>query len=367
MQHKTLTAKIIVLLLVLLIPVGCGRSVEDLKATHVPPAVTAAVATIRATLTAAPTTLTAAPATQEVVLLSFHGRYVTATGAGGGWLLTQDPVLSDCGWFTLHHLDNGRVALMTCHGRYVTAPQTGATRSDLRLWQETELDDCGQFTLHDLGRDGIAIETCTAKLLTAGDGGWPGELAWAVAAETLDIRDWERFKILQPYMPPQSTLVDFDNCTRVTRRGGQMGAAYDPNSDDRLVESIEEKDGRVCIAKLEYDIAGWGSFWIQLQGADLSPYHQLVFDIKASSQENIPERIKIELKRANGQEISILRTSGITTDWQTTSVNLSEFEGSLSSFTDVEELVFTFEANGSRKTGAIYMDNIALRRGRGNP
>jgi len=76
-------------------------------------------------------------------------------------------------------------------------------------------------------------------------------------------------------------------------------------------------------------------------------------------------RVKIELKRADGQEVSILSISGITTDWQTMSANLRDFGPSyahpLSSLKDMEELVFTFEANQSGKTGVIYLDNIALR------
>ena len=64
----------------------------------------------------------------------------------------------------------------------------------------------------------------------------------------------------------------------------------------------------------------------------------------------------------DGQEVSILYVSGITTDWQSMSVNLRDFEGSLSSFTNMEELVFTFEANEAGRIGVIYLDNIALQR-----
>jgi len=160
-------------------------------------------------------------------------------------------------------------------------------------------------------------------------------------------------------------IADFDSCSGVTEQGGAMGAAYDPSSGDKLVESYVQEAGRGCIARLEYSIVGWSAFWIKLQGADLSPYSQLVFDIKADPQENVPGRVKIELKRAGGKEVSILYISGITTDWQTMSVNLRDFGPSyadpLSSFTDMEELVFTFEASQSGKTGVIYLDNIALR------
>jgi hypothetical protein len=343
MKNGMLTAKTMVLLLGLLTSVGCGISGTSLRATAVPP------------------TLTAIAATQKVALLSFHGRYVTAMGAGGGWLLKQKPDLSPCGWFTLHHLGNGEVTLRTCYDRYVTAPKTGDTRSDWMLWQESERGDCGEFVLHDLGRDGVALETCAGRFVTAGDGNWPGELAWSLVGEADTVKEWERFKILQLYTPPPPVLADFDDCKGVTNRGEPTGMVYDPPSDDRIVVSFVQEAERGCIARLEYDMVGWSGFWIRLGDADLSPYSQLVFDIKADSQENVPKWIKIELKRAGDQEISIRRISGITTDWQTMRVNLGDFEGSLSSFTDMEELVFVFEVNGSRKTGVIYLDNIALR------
>jgi hypothetical protein len=164
----------------------------------------------------------------------------------------------------------------------------------------------------------------------------------------------------------ESVITDFDSCTGITEQGGPMGAAYDLSSGDSLVESYVQGAGRGCIVRLEYDIVGWSAFWIQLQGADLSPYNQLVFDIKADPQEKIPRQLKIELKRAGGREVSILYISGITVDWQTMSVNLRDFgptgyTDSLSSFTDMTELVFTLEANQSGRTGVIYLDNIALR------
>jgi len=168
-----------------------------------------------------------------------------------------------------------------------------------------------------------------------------------------------------PALLPEFVIADFDNCSGATKQEGGMGAAYDPASGDKLVESYVQEAGRGCIARLEYDVVGWSAFWIQLQGADFSSYSQLVFDIKADPQEKVPGRVKIELKRADGQEVSILYISGITTDWQTMSVNLRDFGPSyanpLSSFTDMEELVFTFEASQSGKAGVIYLDNIALR------
>jgi hypothetical protein len=144
---------------------------------------------------AIPATLTAVPATREVVLISFHDRFVTASGGGAGWLLRQESHLSDCGWFTLQTLDNGRVGLKTCYGRYVTAPSSGTTRADWRLFQESELTGCGEFVLHERS-DGVALETCAGKYVTAGDGGWEGDLAWSLVAETDEIMAWELFTVL---------------------------------------------------------------------------------------------------------------------------------------------------------------------------
>ena len=314
--------------------------------------------------TAVTETLTAITATPspKVALLSFHGRYVTAAGAGDGWLLRQKLDLSPCGWFTLHYLDDGKVALISCRGRYVTAPKTGATRAEWLLWQESELGDCGQFVLYDLGGDDVALETCAGNVLTAGDGGWPGELAWAVVAETDVLRDWECFTVLQAYTPPP-VIADFDGCT------DQAGLweAIQPSPDSSLVVSYVREDRPGCVARLEYDIDDWSAFLIRLQGADLSPYSQLVFDVKADPQENVPGQVKIELKRADGREVSIQYIEGITTDWKTMSVNLIDFGGSLSSFTDMEDLLFTFGADESGRTGVIYLDNITLWREEDNP
>jgi hypothetical protein len=262
----------------------------------------------------------------------------------------------------MYHLDDGKVALKTCHDRHVTAPMIGSTRPDWKLWQESELGECGKFILYDLGGDKVAFETCANHMLTAGDGGWPEGLAWAVVGETDDILDWERFAVLQPFTPPQSMIANFDGCRGITRLGGKMGATYDRHSSNRLIESYVQEGKHGCVVKLEYEIVTWAGFWIQLQGIDLSRYGELVFDIRAD-QRDVPEKVKVELKRAGIQEISIqyYNLAGITTSWQTISVNLIDFEGSLSSFRDMEELVFTFETTEEEKIGVVYLDSIALQ------
>ena len=120
-----------------------------------------------------------------------------------------------------------------------------------------------------------------------------------------------------PPVPPL-VVADFDNCANSNNLGGAMGAAYDP--PDSLQESYPQEPNRGCVAKLEYRIAGWAGFWMKLQGADLSPFTTLVFDVRADPQPGIPGQIKLELKRPG--EVSIKRVSGIGAEWRTIHVEL---------------------------------------------
>lgn len=167
--------------------------------------------------------------------------------------------------------------------------------------------------------------------------------------------------------PKPETLIiaDFDSCANINNLGGSMGAAYNP--PDSLVESFINESDRGCVAQLNYDIQDWAAFWMKLQEADFSPYRtgHLTFDIRAEAETSAPGRIKIELKRA-GDQIGILYLSNITSTWQTRQVALSDFGSPgygnpLASFTEMGELVFTFEARNAGKQGTVYLDNITLQ------
>jgi hypothetical protein len=146
--------------------------------------------------------------------------------------------------------------------------------------------------------------------------------------------------------------------------GGTMGAAYDPPNE--MNETYPTEPGRVCVARLQYHIETWSAFWIKLQKLDLTRYPRLTLDIRAD--EPVPWEMKIELKRlcVNGDcgEISTYHLGGrITTYWQTISLDLEDFgspdwAAPLSSYEDVEELVFTFEFPPAGTNGVVYLDNI---------
>ena len=161
-----------------------------------------------------------------------------------------------------------------------------------------------------------------------------------------------------PPVPPL-VVADFDNCANSNNLGGAMGAAYNP--PDSLQESYPQEPNRGCVARLEYRISGWAGFWMKLQGADLSPFSTMVFDVRADPQLEIPGQIKLELKRPG--EVSIKRVSGIATDWRTISAKLSDFGYAgygkpVSAWQGMEEFVVVFEADKSGRQGVVLLDNV---------
>jgi hypothetical protein len=167
-----------------------------------------------------------------------------------------------------------------------------------------------------------------------------------------------------PTIPPL-VVADFDRCQPINNLGGEMGPAYNP--PDKLTESYIQEASRGCVARLEFDIAGWSAFWLKLQGADLRPYGALRFDVRADQQPGIPGQMKLELKRSQGTEIGIIYVKDIGADWKTVRIDLADFRptGSnppIATREGVEDLVFVFESAQSGDQGRVYLDNIAFER-----
>ena len=176
-------------------------------------------------------------------------------------------------------------------------------------------------------------------------------------------------------MKPLFLVADFSSCGSTNNLGGNMGAAYISPSNlviESYVEVLEPPWG--CAVHIEYHIKDWGAFWLQLEHAEVSEYSLLIFDIMGDASVGVPAQMKIEIKRdcqkvgGSNQcnEIEILYFAGITAQWQrNVNVNLSDFEPvdwpgytGIQDWSDIEELVFTFEADVSGQDGAIYLDNI---------
>ena len=154
------------------------------------------------------------PAPKDLVIKSPHGRYVIAQNEDERWALTQKPGFTECGWFNVQYLSNGKVALESCHGRYVTAPGDVESKEEWILVQEAGLKECGQFDMYELGEDRVAFKTCAGNFWTAGNVDWPAGLKWSVVADTDYMDQWEILVVQEkPDKPlPLPLIADFDTC-----------------------------------------------------------------------------------------------------------------------------------------------------------
>lgn len=180
-----------------------------------------------------------------------------------------------------------------------------------------------------------------------------------------------------PFIPSETLVVaDFDNCTGTNNLEGVMGAAYQ-EPHNWLEETYVSETGQGCVARLEYQIGQWAAFWMKLQEPDLSSFREadgfLAFNVRA--EEPIPTGVKIELKRycppagipVSCGELSIYYMTGISSEWETRYIPLEGFgtvgwAATLSSWENIEEMVFTFEAQNSGNNGVVYIDNIRFVR-----
>ena len=164
---------------------------------------------------------------ETVAFMTFHGWYVTAmddkddaTGEITDWKLRAKTSWID-NWekFTLFCLDNGKVALRTYHGRYVTATDANggwvlrADTNNRLAWEEFTLSDantgeqwpCLQvFELLKRGEVRIALQTHHKKghqnrYVTAPvyEDEKTGKIwDWIIRAETDVLSDWEKFTVI---------------------------------------------------------------------------------------------------------------------------------------------------------------------------
>ena len=182
----------------------------------------------------------------------------------------------------------------------------------------------------------------------------------------------DHFVYLPIIVNPPLTVADFDTCDKINNLGGEMGAAYEPSTSDRLTESYEPEVGRGCVARLDYKVpTGWSAFWLKLLHLDLTQHRRLSFDINFIGQidTSTDMEIKVELKRDCHDQMCdeawIQYVPGITDEWQTMTINLADFYSLPDklpppSLTGIEELVFTFEKDHISSEGLVYLDNIVF-------
>ncbi len=167
---------------------------------------------------------------------------------------------------------------------------------------------------------------------------------------------------------PEAVLVvaDFDTGSKPNNIGGDFGSwGKDPNDPSQGCQdsfTSEEKYGKEGYAiKLKYDVdspnPAYNGFWMKLENIDVTPYNKLVLYIKGDTEAGYPQRVKVELKNANG-EVGEAYLSQISGTWAPVEIPLSSFKG-IKDFSKMAEFNVVFEDTvATPKTGIIYIDNL---------
>jgi hypothetical protein len=131
---------------------------------------------------------------EQVAIRTYHNKYVTAVNNKPGWsweLRAETETVGAWETFTIHYLDNGKVALETYHGRFVVAEGSAGTSIIVRA-EALERGAAEEFTLEQVGDDKIALKTAGGYYVTAGDAGW----CWLLRVETAALGKWEQFELI---------------------------------------------------------------------------------------------------------------------------------------------------------------------------
>ncbi|MFH1368035.1 MAG: carbohydrate binding domain-containing protein [Elusimicrobiota bacterium] len=137
------------------------------------------------------------------------------------------------------------------------------------------------------------------------------------------------------------------------------------NSQSCSIEVVSPGYGDTgkCL-KLVYDVdspkEAYNGFWMKLNGEstlDISKYSKLVFRVKGDDKLGYTQKIKLELK--NASEVSAVYIDGIRNDWKALEIPLEYFK-EITNWTQMTEFVICFDIQTTKRTGAIYVDDITF-------
>jgi len=164
-------------------------------------------------------------------------------------------------------------------------------------------------------------------------------------------------------------IADFNSGDKPNNLGGDFGTwDKDPDDDTQTVAlKFEPEDALGNPAgysiRLDYDVdspnPAYNGFWMKLNGENATAYNTLSFYVKGDAQTGFTKRVKVELKDMSNRPSPYV-VSGITEEWQKVSIPFEKFRR-VQDWTALNEFVVVFDDINSRpKTGAIYIDQIAL-------
>ncbi|MBI2167525.1 MAG: hypothetical protein HYU34_04680 [Candidatus Omnitrophica bacterium] len=164
-------------------------------------------------------------------------------------------------------------------------------------------------------------------------------------------------------------IADFDTGDKPNNIGGDFGSwDKDPNDETQFCQTTFEtqdalgNEGGYAL-RLDYDVdspnPAYNGFWMKLNGEDATPYNALSFYVKGDAEKGFTKRVKIELKDMSNTASPYIVT-GLTDQWQKITVPFEKFRR-VSDWSAMNEFVVVFDdINSSPKTGAIYIDQVAL-------
>lgn len=193
--------------------------------------------------------------------------------------------------------------------------------------------------------------------------------------------------------PNSDVLVvsDFESGIFKNDMGGDSGAwETDPEDDSASCEAeivkMDAAQHSSNAMKLAYDvdseteIPAQNGYWTKLRNLDARPYDHLEFYVKGDAPAGFTTLFRVEIKKFKDEKrVEKIKGSfivqNVTSEWQKVSIPLNKMTGILD-FTDpavwkdpsvgrmdLDELVFIFEGRRvDKKTGVIYLDNIAFVR-----
>ena len=166
-------------------------------------------------------------------------------------------------------------------------------------------------------------------------------------------------------------IADFNAGEKPNNIGGDFGAwDKDPEDDTQgtkltFVSDDALGDPSGYAARLDYDVdspsPAYNGFWMKLQSIDATPYNTLTFYAKGDVEKSYTKRIKIELKDGSEKPASYV-VGNLTESWQKFSITFDKFRR-IQDWNALKEFVLVFDDMTSRpKTGAVYIDQIALEK-----
>lgn len=166
--------------------------------------------------------------------------------------------------------------------------------------------------------------------------------------------------------------ADFNSGAKPNNLGGNFGAwDKDPADASQVCKDAFDGENRYGEdgfgLKLYYDVdsdrPAYNGFWMLLQGLDASGYDSISFWVRGDKGAGYTTKFKVELKNAGGETASYY-VANVTDSWQNMLVPFAGMRG-MKDFSALKEFVIVFEDRAvSKKTGVIYIDDIAFTRNR---